>query len=363
MTANSFGRMFRLTTFGESHGPMIGAVVDGCPAGMELEEADIQRDLDRRRPGQSRFTTQRREDDRVTIVSGVFEGRTTGTPIGLMIENQDQKSRDYNDIKDLFRPGHADWTYLQKYGRRDYRGGGRASARETAMRVAGGAIARKVLRSLGVTIQGCLIGMGPERIDRTHWDWEEVGRNPFFSPDREAVPRFEALLDRCRRAEDSVGAMLEIVARGVPVGWGEPVYGRLDADLAAGMMGINAVKAVEIGAGCAAAQGFGSQLADEMVVDRSRPGGVRFVSNHAGGILGGIANGDDIVVRLAVKPTPSIHTELRTIDSSGEARIIKTRGRHDPCVGIRAVPVAEAMMALVLMDHCLLHRARSGMFP
>ncbi|MBF0148338.1 MAG: chorismate synthase [Magnetococcales bacterium] len=362
MSSNVFGTLFRLMTFGESHGLEIGAVIDGCPAGMALDAADIQRDLDRRRPGQSRYTTQRREEDRVRIVSGVFEGRTTGTPIGLMIENQDQRARDYNEIKQLFRPGHADWTYWKKYGIRDYRGGGRASARETAMRVAGGAIARKVLRSLGVEIQGCLIAMGPVKIDPNRKNWGEVAQNPFFCPDSESVAKFEELLDRCRSQGDSVGAMLEVVARGVPVGWGEPVYGRLDADLAAGMMGINAVKSVEIGAGSHAAEGFGSQMADEMIPDAEAPEGVRFASNHSGGILGGISNGNEIVVRLAVKPTPSIHSELRTVNTMGLAQIIQTRGRHDPCVGIRAVPVAEAMMALVLVDHYLRHRARAGIF-
>lgn len=362
MSSNVFGQMFRLVTFGESHGPVIGAVVDGCPSGMDLVEDDLQRDLDRRRPGQSRFTTQRRELDRVKILSGVFEGKTTGTPIGMIIENEDQRSRDYTEIQQLFRPGHADWTYLVKYGRRDYRGGGRASARETAMRVAGGAIAKKILSSMGVSIQGSLIAMGPEKTDPLHHDFSQVEKNPFFCPDSEAVSRFEALLERCRREGDSVGAMLEVVARGVPAGWGEPVYGRLDADLAGGMMGINAVKSVEIGAGSRVAEGFGSQMADEMVPDGGNPRGVRFLANHSGGILGGISNGEDIVVRLAVKPTPSIATELRTVDTFGQARSIKTRGRHDPCVGIRAVPVAEAMMALVLADHSLRHRARHGVF-
>ncbi|MBF0134045.1 MAG: chorismate synthase [Magnetococcales bacterium] len=363
MSGNSLGTLFRLTTFGESHGPAIGGVVDGCPPGMDLDESDIQKDLERRRPGQSRFTTQRRESDRVKILSGVFEGKTTGTPIGLLIENEDQKSRDYTEIQEVFRPGHADWTYLKKYGRRDYRGGGRASARETAMRVAGGAIARKILRYQGVEIQGCLIAMGPEQTDPGKRDWSQVDKNPFFSPDSDAVARFEVLLDRCRSAGDSVGAVLEVVARGVPVGWGDPVYGRLDADLAGGMMGINAVKGVEIGTGFASAGGYGSQMADEMVPDAGQRDGVRFLSNHSGGILGGISNGNEIVVRLAVKPTPSIHKPLQTVTTSGQGQIIQTRGRHDPCVGIRAVPVAEAMMALILVDHFFRHRSRHALFP
>ncbi|MBF0109450.1 MAG: chorismate synthase [Magnetococcales bacterium] len=363
MSANVFGTLFRLMTFGESHGPEIGAVVDGCPAGMALDVVEIQHDLDRRRPGQSRYTTQRKEEDKVRIVSGVFEGRTTGTPIGLMIENQDQRSRDYGAIQHVFRPGHADWTYWKKYGLRDYRGGGRASARETAMRVAGGAVARKVLRSAGVEIRGCLIGMGPEKIDPARKDWSEVEKNPFFSPDVAAVERFAALLERCRSEGDSVGAMLEVEASGVPVGWGEPVYGRLDADLAAALMGINAVKAVEIGTGFGVAEGFGSHLADEMVPEPDSPLGIRFLSNHSGGILGGISSGAPIVVRIAVKPTPSIHSQLRSVDTSGREQMIRTLGRHDPCVGIRAVPVAEAMVALVLADHYLRHRARWEMFP
>ena len=363
MSGNGFGRLFRLTTFGESHGPAIGAIVDGCPAGLPLNEADLQQDLERRRPGTSRFTTQRREPDQVRILSGLFEGITTGTPIGLQIENSDQRSRDYSAIQDLFRPGHADYTYWRKYGIRDYRGGGRASARETAMRVAGGAIARKLLSFQGVRIRAALIAMGPETIDREQWDWAEVARNPFFCPDVEAVPRFEALIDTIRAAGDSVGALLEVVVDGVPPGWGEPVYDRLDADLAKGLMSINAVKGVEIGAGMMAAHATGSTQADEMVPDPQQPGGVGFLSNHAGGILGGISSGQPIVARLSVKPTSSIHIPKKTVDTQGRPREILTKGRHDPCVGIRAVPVAEAMMALVLADHFLQFRSRMGLFP
>lgn len=357
MSGNGFGMLFRLTTFGESHGPALGGVVEGCPAGLPLTEADLQQDLDRRRPGQSRFTTGRREPDLVRILSGVFEGVTTGTPIGLLIENTDQRSRDYRGIQELFRPGHADYVYWRKYGVRDYRGGGRASARETALRVAGGAIARKLLSTVGVRIRGALIAMGEERIDRAHWDWEEVERNPFFTPDAEAVGRFEVLLDQVRAAGDSVGALLEVVASGVGVGWGEPVFDRLDADLAKALMSINAVKGVEIGSGMEMAQGRGSWLADEMVpgVD----GGVEFLSNHAGGILGGLSTGQEIVARLALKPTSSIRIPRRTVDIHGQPREVVTEGRHDPCVGIRAVPVAEAMVALTLADHWLRHRSRS----
>ncbi|MEO5349532.1 MAG: chorismate synthase [Magnetococcus sp. YQC-3] len=354
MAGNSIGQLFRVTTFGESHGPALGAVVDGCPAGLVLSEADLQHDLDRRRPGQSRFTTQRQEADRVRILSGTFEGVTTGTPIGLLIENGDQRSRDYADIQHLFRPGHADYTYWQKYGVRDYRGGGRASARETAMRVAAGGVAKRLLATCGVVVRGALIGMGSEVIDRSRWLWEEVEKNPFFTPDVEMVPRFTALLEGVRQRGDSVGALLEVVASGVSVGWGEPVFDRLDADLAKAVMSINAVKGVEIGDGFSAAQGFGSECADEM--EAVSGGGVNFLSNHAGGILGGISSGQDIVIRLAVKPTSSIAIAKRTVDVRGENQVIQTRGRHDPCVGIRAVPVAEAMVALVLADHHL--RAR-----
>ncbi|MEO5364308.1 MAG: chorismate synthase [Magnetococcus sp. DMHC-8] len=358
MAGNSFGQVFRVTTFGESHGLALGAVVDGCPAGLPLCEADLQRDLDRRRPGQSAFTTQRQEADRVRIVSGLFEGVTTGTPIGLLIDNTDQRSRDYTDIQTLFRPGHADYTYWCKYGVRDYRGGGRASARETAMRVAAGGVAKRWLATRGIRIRGALVAMGEEGIDRACWVWEEVERNPFFTPDAAMVPRFAALLEGLRQQGDSVGALLEVVVDGVPAGWGEPVFDRLDADLAKAVMSINAVKGVEIGAGLAAAQGYGSRLADEMVADPTAPGGVRFLSNHAGGILGGLSSGQEIIIRLAVKPTSSIVIPRRTVDLHGADRIIQTKGRHDPCVGIRAVPVAEAMVALVLADHGL--RARGA---
>ncbi|MBF0463182.1 MAG: chorismate synthase [Magnetococcales bacterium] len=360
MAGNSFGQLFRVTTFGESHGPALGAVVDGCPAGLPLCEADLQGDLDRRRPGQSRFTTQRQEADQVRILSGVFEGVTTGTPIGLLIENTDSRSRDYTAIQDLFRPGHADYTYWRKYGVRDYRGGGRASARETAMRVAAGGVAKRLLATQGVQIRAALIAMGAETIDRTRWSWDEVENNPFFTPDAEMVPRFAALLDAVRQRGDSVGALLEVVASGVPVGWGEPVFDRLDADLAKAIMSINAVKGVEIGAGMVAAQGSGSQLADEMVAEADAPDGIGFLSNHAGGILGGLSTGQEIVLRLAVKPTPSIAIPKRTVDIHGQEQIMQTKGRHDPCVGIRAVPVAEAMTALVLADHCLRARAVGG---
>ena len=360
MSGSRFGQLFCVTTFGESHGPALGAIVDGCPSGLPLSEADLQRDLDRRRPGQSRFTTQRQELDRVRIVSGTFEGVTTGTPIALLIENQDQKSRDYADIQNLFRPGHADYTYWRKYGVRDYRGGGRASARETAMRVAAGGVAKRLLATLGVKVRAAVIAMGPETIDRTRWQWDEVERNPFFTPDAQMVPRFEALLDGLRQRGDSVGAQLEVQACGLPVGWGEPVFDRLDADLAKGIMSINAVKSVEIGAGLSAAQGTGSAMADEMRADVTQPGGVQFLSNHAGGILGGISSGQDIVIRLAVKPTSSITIPKKTVDTQGNNQELVTKGRHDPCVGIRAVPVAEAMTALVLADHFLRFRSRQG---
>ncbi|MBF0123898.1 MAG: chorismate synthase [Magnetococcales bacterium] len=358
MSGSSIGQLFRVTTFGESHGVTIGAVVDGCPSGLPLTEEDIQRDLDRRRPGQSRFTTQRREPDRVRIVSGLFEGVTTGTPIGLLIDNEDARSRDYSDIQHLFRPGHADYTYWRKYGIRDYRGGGRASARETAMRVAAGAIARKLLMSMGIRIRGALVAMGAIVSDRSRWDWQQVECNPFFSPDAEVVEPMSQLLDQLRQQGNSVGALLEVVAEGAPAGLGEPVFHRLDADLAAALMSINAVKGVEIGAGMASATMNGTQMVDEMVPDGQ--GGVRFLSNHAGGILGGIATGQEIVVRLAVKPTSSIRIPQRTVTTGGEACEVVTQGRHDPCVGIRAVPVAEAMVALVLVDHLLQWRSRSG---
>ncbi|MBF0152914.1 MAG: chorismate synthase [Magnetococcales bacterium] len=363
MAGNGLGRLFRVMTFGESHGPAIGGVVDGCPAGLPLDEADIQVDLDRRRPGQSRFTTQRREADRVRILSGLYEGRTTGTPIGLLIDNTDQRSRDYTRIQDLFRPGHGDYTYWRKYGMRDPRGGGRASARETAIRVAAGAIARKLLGSQGVRIRGALIGMGGIMIDRTRWDWDQVARNPFFCPDPGAIAAMETLLDEIRAAGDSAGALLEVVASGVPAGWGEPVFDRLDADLAKAIMSINAVKGVEIGAGLAAAGMRGSQAADEMVPDAQTPGGIRFLSNNAGGILAGISTGQEIIIRLAVKPTSSIRIPRKSVDKMGQAQEVITDGRHDPCVGIRAVPVAEAMVALVLADHFLQQRSCQEMFP
>jgi len=356
MSHNSFGHLFRITTFGESHGPALGCVVDGCPPGLELSEADIQPYLDQRKPGQSRHTTQRKESDTIKILSGVFEGKTTGTPIGMLIENEDQRSKDYSEIKDKFRPGHADFTYMEKYGVRDYRGGGRSSARETAMRVAAGAVARKVLGD-GIVIRGALIRMGEEQIDHLNWDWDEVGQNPFFSPDAASVPVFESYLDEIRKAGSSVGAEVEIQAAGIPAGWGAPIYGKLDGDLAQAMMSINAVKGVEIGAGMAAARLTGEQNADEMRMDGNER---RFLSNNNGGVLGGISTGQDIVLRFAVKPTSSIRTPRRTIDTFGKETEVSTKGRHDPCVGIRAVPIGEAMMACVLADHLLRHRAQCG---
>ena len=350
MSGNAIGRLFCVTSFGESHGPAIGCVVDGCPPGLELTEADIQRDLDRRRPGTSRHVTQRREPDTVEILSGVFEGRTTGTPIGLLIRNQDQRSKDYGNIMDTFRPGHADYTYWQKYGIRDHRGGGRSSARETAVRVAAGAVARKWLRERhGVTIRGCMAQLGPIAIPFR--DWAGVDANPFFSPDPDIVPELEAFMDALRKSGDSCGARLTVVASGVPVGWGEPVYDRLDADIAYAMMGINAVKGVEIGAGFRSVEQKGTEHCDELA-----PEG--FLSNNAGGILGGISTGQDIVVSIAIKPTSSIRLPRRSIDRQGNPAIVQTHGRHDPCVGIRATPIAEAMLALVLMDHALRHRAQ-----
>jgi chorismate synthase len=344
--------LFAITSFGESHGPAIGCVVDGCPPGLEITAADIQIDLDRRRPGKTCHTTQRREPDQVKILSGVFEGRTTGTPIALLIENVDQRSKDYSDIQDSFRPGHADYSYVQKYGFRDYRGGGRSSARETAVRVAAGAIARKYLRERhGISIRGCMTQLGPIRAGR--WEWSAVEENPFFFPDPDKVPELESFLDGLREAGDSIGARIMAVARGVPPGWGEPVYERMDSDLAAAMMSINAVKGVEIGAGFASVEQHGSQHRDEMT-----PQG--FLSNNAGGILGGITTGQDVVVHLALKPTSSIRIPGRTVDRNGRATEISTKGRHDPCVGIRAVPIAEAMLALVLMDHMLRHRAQNA---
>jgi chorismate synthase len=360
MPGNSFGTAFRFTTWGESHGRAIGCVVDGVPPRMPLAEADLQAWLDRRRPGQSRHTTQRKEPDRVAILSGVFEGATTGTPIGLVIENKDVRSRDYSEIKDKFRPGHAEFTYWHKYGVYDYRGGGRSSARETAMRVAAGAIARKVLDHLleaPVAIRGALIQVGPHRIERARWDWAEVENNPFSCPDPAAAKEWDAFLTGVRKAGSSAGAVIEVVASGVPPGLGEPVYDKLDADLAKAMMSINAVKAVEVGAGIEAAALSGEENADEMRMEGDQ---VRFLSNRAGGVLGGISTGQDVVVRFAVKPTSSILTPRRTVDRFGNETDIATKGRHDPCVGIRAVPVGEAMMAVVLADHLLRHRAQCG---
>ncbi len=356
MSFNTFGLLFRVTTWGESHGPAIGCVVDGCPPGIELAEDDLQVWLDKRRPGQSRFTTQRKESDTVRILSGTFEGVTTGTPISLMIENEDVRSKDYSDIKDKFRPGHGDYTYWKKYGIRDYRGGGRASARETAMRVAAGGIARKILGP-GVVIRGALIQMGPNKINPDNWDWEEVNRNPFFCPDAAAAKEWEGYLDSVRKAGSSCGAVIEVLAEGVPPGLGAPVYGKLDSDLAGAMMGINAVKGVEIGAGMGAAALSGEDNADEM---RMRGNDVAFLSNAAGGTLAGISSGQDVVVRFAVKPTSSILTPRRTVTVDGEETEISTKGRHDPCVGIRGVPVGEAMMACVLADHLLRHRGQCG---
>jgi len=361
MSHNSFGHLFRFTTFGESHGPSIGCVVDGCPPGLPLGEDDIQRYLDRRRPGQSRYTTQRQEPDRVRIASGVFPNDagvqvTTGTPIALLIDNVDQRSKDYSEIAAKFRPGHADFTYEAKYGVRDPRGGGRSSARETAARVAAGAVARKVIE--GVTVRGALVQMGEHRISRERWDWSEVDRNSFFCPDAKAAEFFAGFLDEVRKSGSSVGAVVEVVAEGVPAGWGAPVYGKLDQDIASALMSINAVKGVEIGAGFEAAALRGEDNADEMVLDNE--GRPRFLSNHAGGILGGISSGQPIVARFAVKPTSSILTPRRTVDKFGSATEISTRGRHDPCVGIRAVPVGEAMLALVLADHYLRHRGQTG---
>jgi len=362
MSHNSFGHLFRVTTFGESHGPAIGCVVDGCPPLLPLTEADIQGDLDRRRPGQSRFTTQRQEPDQVRIVSGVFAREhdgvqvTTGTSIGLMIDNVDQRSKDYSEIKDKYRPGHADFTYDVKYGIRDYRGGGRSSARETAMRVAAGAIARKVVP--GMIVRGALVQMGPHKIDRANWDWDEVGNNPFFCPDAKAAALFEGYLDGVRKSGSSIGAVLEIVAEGVPAGLGAPIYAKLDAEIASALMSINAVKGVEIGDGFGAAELSGEENADEMRAGND--GRPLFLSNHAGGILGGISTGQPIVSRFAVKPTSSILATRATVTRTGGEAEMFTKGRHDPCVGIRAVPVGEAMVACVLADQYLRHRAQVG---
>ncbi len=355
--ANSFGTIFKFTSWGESHGPAIGCVVDGVPPLLTLSEADIQPWLDRRAPGQSRFTTQRQETDQVKILSGVFEGKTTGAPISLMIENVDARSKDYSEIKDKFRPGHADYTYQAKYGIRDYRGGGRSSARETAVRVAAGAVARVVLGN-SIHIRGALTQIGANGINGANWHDAEIDKNPFFCPDPSAAIAWEAYLDEIRKAGSSVGAVIQVTASGVPAGWGEPLYGKLDADIAAALMSINAVKGVEIGSGFAAADLRGEDNADEMYM---QGGAVAFHSNHAGGILGGISTGQDIVARFAVKPTSSILRELRTIDSSGHNTTISTKGRHDPCVGIRAVPVGEAMLACVLADHFLRHRATAAL--
>jgi chorismate synthase len=365
MSFNTFGHLFRVTTFGESHGVAIGCVVDGCPPRMPLTEADIQPYLDKRRPGQSRFTTQRREPDQVKILSGVFideasgEQVTTGTPIALVIDNVDQRSKDYSDIKDKYRPGHADYTYDAKYGIRDFRGGGRQSARETATRVAAGAIARKVVP--GMRVRGALIQMGKHRIESERWNWDEVERNPFFCPDAEKAKFFEGYLDDIRKRGSSVGAVIEVVAEGVPVGLGAPIYGKLDGDLAAALMGINAVKGVEIGAGFASAALSGEENADE--IRMGNDGRPIFLSNHAGGILGGISTGQPIVCRFAVKPTSSILTPRRTVDRYGAETEISTKGRHDPCVGIRAVPIGEAMVACVIADHYLRQRGQMGETP
>jgi chorismate synthase len=365
MSFNTFGHLFRVTTFGESHGTAIGCVVDGCPPKIPLSEVDIQPYLDKRRPGQSRFTTQRQEPDQVRILSGVFMDEltgsqvTTGTPIGLIIENMDQRSKDYSEIKDKYRPGHADYTYDVKYGLRDYRGGGRQSARETAMRVAAGAIARKIVP--GMTVRGALVQMGPEKIDRTRWDWNEVERNPFFCPDPQKAAFYADYLDRIRKRGSSVGAVIEVIAEGVPAGLGAPVYGKLDGDLAAALMGINAVKGVEIGAGMGAAALTGEENSDE--IRMGNDGKPVFLSNHAGGILGGISTGQPVVVRFAVKPTSSILIPRRTIDRYGSETEISTKGRHDPCVGIRAVPIGEAMVACVIADHYLRQRGQVGKNP
>lgn len=351
MAGNSFGQLFRVTTFGESHGLALGAVVDGCPPGLEISEADLQGDLDRRKPGTSRYTTPRREPDEVKILSGVFEGKTTGTSIGLLIENTDQRSKDYSDIKDLFRPGHADYTYHQKYGQRDYRGGGRSSARETAMRVAAGAIAKKYLKQVhGIEIIGFLSQLGPIKAEA--FDAAQIEQNPFFFPDAGKLEELDQYMRDLKKEGNSIGAKVQVIARNVPVGLGEPVFDRLDADIAHAMMGINAVKGVEIGDGFAVVEQKGSEHRDEMT-----PAG--FASNHAGGILGGISSGQDIVVSMALKPTSSITVPGKTINTEGEAIEMITKGRHDPCVGIRAVPIAEAMLALVLMDHLLRHRAQN----
>ncbi len=362
MSHNSFGHLFRVTTWGESHGPAIGCVVDGCPPGLKVTEADLQHWLDRRKPGTSRFVTQRREDDIVKILSGVFEDdrtdgpRTTGTPISLVIENTDQRSKDYSEIRDSYRPGHADYAYDKKYGIRDYRGGGRSSARETAMRVAAGGVARLALGPQ-VTIRCAVVQIGPNKINRDNWDWDQCEQNPFWCPDAEAAAQWEDYLDGVRKSGSSCGAILEVVAEGVPPGWGAPVYAKLDTEVAAALMSINAVKGVEIGAGFASAELTGETNADEM---RKKGNDVEFLSNNNGGVLGGISTGQPVVARFAVKPTSSILTERKTVTKDGEDTDIRTKGRHDPCVGIRAAPVAEAMLACVLADHKLRHRGQVG---
>ena len=360
MSINSFGHLFRVTTWGESHGPALGATVDGCPPGVSITKEMIQKWLDKRKPGQNKYTTQRREPDAVKILSGVYQGKTTGTPVQLMIENTDQRSKDYSDIAEKFRPGHADITYWQKYGIRDPRGGGRSSARETAARVAAGGLARAVLAELvpGVEIKGYMVQMGPHQIDRDNMDWAQIDKNPFWTPDVKAAADWTSYLDSIRKAGSSIGAVIELVARGVPAGLGAPIYGKLDTDLAAAMMSINAVKGVEIGDGMAAAALTGESNADE--ISMGADGQPAYGSNHAGGILGGISTGQDVVVRFAVKPTSSILTPRKTITKSGASAEIITKGRHDPCVGIRAVPVGEAMMACVILDHLLLHRGQVG---
>ncbi len=359
MSFNTFGHIFRVTTWGESHGPALGATVDGCPPGVPIDAKTIQQWLDKRKPGQNKFTTQRREPDAVKILSGTFEGKTTGTPIQLMIENTDQRSKDYGDIAEKFRPGHADITYWQKYGIRDPRGGGRSSARETAARVAAGGIARAALEKIApeLIVKGYMVQMGPRAIDRAKFDWDQIDQNPFWTPDAAASENWAAYLDSLRKSGESVGAIIEVTARNVPVGIGAPIYAKLDTDLAAAMMSINAVKGVEIGEGMSAAMLTGTENADEIAFG---PDGPIYSSNHAGGILGGISTGQDVVVRFAVKPTSSILTPRKTITKAGDAAEIITKGRHDPCVGIRAVPVGEAMMACVLLDHILLDRAQTG---
>ncbi len=359
MSHNTFGHLFRVTTWGESHGPALGCVIDGCPPGIPLSEDDIQWAMDRRKPGGSRFVTQRREADEAKILSGVFEGVTTGTPISILIENTDQRSKDYGDIAKQFRPGHADYTYFAKYGVRDYRGGGRSSARETAARVAAGAVALKVLQTLveGIVVRGALVQLGIYRVDRANWDWEHVDQNPFFSPDAANVPAWEDYLDGIRKAGSSIGAVVEVQAEGVPAGWGAPLYGKLDAELASALMSINAVKGVEIGEGFGSAVLSGEENADEMRMGNDGP---LFRSNHAGGILGGISTGQTVVARMALKPTSSILTKRDSIDVQGHEVELMTKGRHDPCVGIRAVPVAEAMMSCVLLDAFLRHRGQTG---